>query len=176
MRECQERTIDQNRKGNLLVEANIRKPSSEDDEENKSAGRPCFVGLRRRPINSIKRKSNLGIPNNIFMDSSVSEHVVSDPAFLPDAQQVPDISVELPDGQRGTQRQRGKLIADVGCERIILSAVYYITSMNLNILSCFRLDERGVTTTIRNGKCILTYKKIMYHLHTLLKETAIDCS
>lgn len=48
---------------------------------------------------------------------------------------------------------------DVGHQRVILSSVYDISGMDLNILSCSRLDESGVTTTMRNGKCTQTDRK-----------------
>lgn len=43
----------------------------------------------------------------------------------------------------------------VSRERIALSNVCCISALNVNTMSCFRLDEKGVKTTVKNG---------MYHL------------
>lgn len=62
----------------------MRKPYSEDNKQDRLAARLFLVELRRCPINSVRRKPNLEIRDDIVVDSGKSEHVVSDPAFLAD--------------------------------------------------------------------------------------------
>lgn len=62
--------------------------------------------------------------------------------------------LKLANGVTATVTNGGQEIIDTVSSNIILTKVYLITSLKLNLISCWRLDDFGVTTTISDGVCI----------------------
>lgn len=89
----------------------------------------------------------------IVVGSETSNHVVWDQDLLIILQQVPKAPVKLPSGSRRDSNRHGMLYLQVDQERMTLTNVYYIPDINLNIMSCSRLAEKGVTTTVNNVTC-----------------------
>lgn len=105
----------------------------------------------RREENSLTGAAS----NEVIIDSGASEHVVGNIQLLTDVKMLPNIYVEHPGGQRVDTIQKGKFSLLLGSDYVTLTSMYYIPCMNINIISCTRLDEKRFTTTITNGVCHL---------------------
>lgn len=95
----------------------------------------------------------------ILIDNGASEHVVCGSFFLSNVRQVAAINVELANGANASSTLRGHIGIDTGRARVMVRNVYYIPDMSLNFLSCSRLDEKGVTTTIAQRRCIFSDRR-----------------
>lgn len=66
----------------------------------------------------------------------------------------------------------GRIGTKKGRARVLVSGVYFIPVMRLNILCCSRLDGRGLTTTIGQESCILFQRRANDTLTVLSREEA----
>lgn len=124
-------------------------PNKQEDEQ---SSRPFLLGYRIQPNDSTKEGFESIIRADIVIDSGASEHIVCELSLLSDIHKVLAISVELVNGTKVSCTQRGKIYVDVGRKLIIIGSIHYTPGTNLSILSCFKLDERGVTTTIKEAQ------------------------
>lgn len=93
---------------------------------------------------------------DIVIDSGGSKHVVCKRSYLREVQQVHVMSVEIANGMKAMYNLKGKINVDAGSRKITITSAYFTPGINLNILSCAGLKERGVSTKIERGICIYT--------------------
>lgn len=163
IRDCHARA---NRLGSSSGRSKNAGPNTLHNRDGKPDSRLCSV--RESSSWIIKRdRALVSITNNaIIVDSGASGHVIGYPTLLTEVEKVPNIQVEFPNGLRVASKQRGRLILMIGSERLTsCSAERYILlypcilKIKLNIPLCCRLDKKGITTSIRNGFCSLTYRR-----------------
>lgn len=82
----------------------------------------------------------------MIIDSGASEHVVPNKDYMSDIQNVPRLAVELTNGAIAKLTNMGTVVVDTGGGRILLTRVYYIPNIMLNLLPCSRLYEKRVST------------------------------
>lgn len=89
--------------------------------------------------------------NEIVVASEASEHVLCDKKLHSEVQQVPCVHVELPNGCSLVSNQKSIVSLQIEADETTLGLVYCTPSSNFNIMSCSKLDEKGVTRTKKNG-------------------------
>lgn len=80
--------------------------------------------------------------------------MISKETYLKETKKVAPITVELENETSSTSTLNGKIHVDSGMMRVLITNVYYILVMKMKIISCIRLDERGVSTEIKQGACM----------------------
>lgn len=62
-------------------------------------------------------------------------------------------------GLKASAKNQGDILVKVTNQPILFRNVYYVSSLQLNVMSCVRLDERGISTFIGRGQCSFHYRK-----------------
>lgn len=65
------------------------------------------------------------------------------------------MNVELANEAKVTSSASGSLERRAGGRTIILRKVYFIPTLNANLISCSRLDENGITINTLESQCCL---------------------
>lgn len=91
----------------------------------------------------------------IIIDSGASEHVVSDPNLLKREQKIEPMSVDLADGTTVIAHYRGPYEIGVGGRINVTFKAYLIPLLELNSVSCSRLNDYGYTTIFEREGCII---------------------
>lgn len=73
--------------------------------------------------------------------SGTSNYVVSNMDYMSDIQEVPRMVVELANGAISKSKNMGSVLDDTEDWRILLTRVYYMSNIRLNLQSCFKLDK-----------------------------------
>lgn len=111
--------------------------------------------IGRTNVNSDVQKT-LTEKNKVIIDSKLTVYAVCNPNLLMRVQQVPDDQVEPHTASRIACKIDCGLLLRMGSGRIILKSVFLIPGLNLNIISCSRLDGSSVTTIVENRLCCST--------------------
>ena len=92
--------------------------------------------------------------SDIVVDSGASEHVVCDRKFFKSMRTVERITVEMADGTTTSSNTAGTVCVKLR-DGILLEVrnVYYLPRLRMNLLSCARLDVKGITVSFENGRC-----------------------
>lgn len=79
--------------------------------------------------------------------------------LLSAVQQIPETSDDLPNWQRTITRRRRKLISGLDCIKVTQCSLYCIPEMNLNLISCSKMEKQEVTTVVKNRLGKITDEK-----------------
>lgn len=96
-------------------------------------------------MRAVIKEPNINIKSavDIVINSEASEHVGSDQPYLRETQQVAPRTVELANSESFASILKEKLDMDTGITLITITDAYCIPGVQLKIISCSRLDERG---------------------------------
>lgn len=78
---------------------------------------------------------------------------MSNTLYLTDLKEITLVTVELANGTSVTAVEEGIAELDIRRTRLVLCRAYYIPEIKLNLLSCTRKNDHGVTTTFGLVKC-----------------------
>lgn len=93
----------------------------------------------------------------IIITSKPSKHVESVTNLFTIIEQMESIQIEIANGMVVTSSREGSVTTSTDIEWFTLGTVYYIPFSQVNFMSCSRLDEYGVTTSIAKCNCSLYY-------------------
>lgn len=68
--------------------------------------------------------------------------------------------MKLAHGKVVTASHRGEVRMRIGKTVEKVSSVHYIPELQINLLSCSRINHKGMTTIISNGNCKLVHHKL----------------
>lgn len=93
------------------------------------------------------------------VDSGATEHAVNSLAYFEEVAEIEKVHPTIADGSRASATHKGKIMVMVRNQLILLQNVYYVPTLQRNILSCTQMDQRKISKTIAKGKCSYWYKK-----------------
>lgn len=91
--------------------------------------------------------------------SGVIEHTVNNIDYFENVSTLEHVKLTVTDRATAVVTHVGEVLVHVGEQRIRLRTVYYVPSLNLNILYCLRLDDRGISTFNTRNRCAFYYRK-----------------
>lgn len=91
--------------------------------------------------------------------SSASEQVVASINLFHSVMVVEGVELELTNVTTVKSRHKFKVLIDPGIMPLMWSIVCFIATLQVNLLSCSRLDEYGITTSISKKNCNLVYRE-----------------
>lgn len=89
----------------------------------------------------------------MIIDIGASENVVASINLFHSVMDVEEGKVDLANGKRVNFRHNDKALFDTGTMTLVLSTVHFIPTLQLNLLSCFRLDEFEITAVVSKKTC-----------------------
>lgn len=93
---------------------------------------------------------------NALMDSRASKHVVRDSKLFQSMENIFPIAVKLADGKTTTACQKTCVHVQFSHAKLMVRCVYHTPTLYINLLSCTRPDEQGITMKFSETRCILT--------------------
>lgn len=93
------------------------------------------------------------------MDSRATEHAVNNLMYFEKVTKIEGVNFTVADGSKALATHKGEALVMVTDQPIILKNVYYGPSLHLNVMSCARLDERGLATSLAKGQCLFYHRK-----------------
>lgn len=96
--------------------------------------------------------SKRGLDYMVF-DSGASEHIVADIGLFYTITGMNEVNVELADRSTVMFEYSVKVFIDIGSMPVSLGTLLIIPKHQVNLLSCSRIDEPGITTMISERKC-----------------------
>lgn len=121
----------------------MKAPSVNKKKQSRSTSASCDV-----------RENDNSARLNIVLDGGASEHAVNNLRMLTDIQKITQMPVERPNGTPLKTIHHGLLTVDANGSQISCRG-YRIPFIRLNMLSCTRMDDYGITRMIDGSKCVL---------------------
>lgn len=131
-------------------------PMSNPDFDGESDKRTIgtLATLRRR-VGLVTNGNQVSMRNSdIVIDSGASEHVVRERKYFSNLESSYPITVEMADGSKATTRLKGNINVKLyNGIRLMVKDVYYLPQLEMNLLSCSRLDKKAISVLFENGRC-----------------------
>lgn len=99
-----------------------------------------------------------------MLDSGAPENVVCNLKYLRNVEHVDEINAELANDAEVTSSKIGTVRVRFGNVKLFTCQAFYIPKLKLDLLSCSRLDDCGLTSTIAKGTCELFNRNLKTHL------------
>ena len=102
--------------------------------------------------------------DDIIADSGASEHLVNDLQYFENIESTERITIELADGNTATTNRHGTVRVALyespgdqerSAKILKLLKFYYLPQLDMNLMSCTRLDQSNITTSFAQESCIL---------------------
>lgn len=97
--------------------------------------------------------------DEIIIDSGSSEDVINNPVLFHTKEGPSKLEIEFANGVKASASEKGNIHVKIGSSLLILSNVYFIPGLELNLIFCARLDDHGILTKIDNSTCRLISRK-----------------
>lgn len=113
---------------------------------------PRNMGLSEMALSDIRSDRRVTI---ITVESGSWQSMVNSVNFFETVAPTPGRYVELADWTKVTANRKGTVAVNINRIVTTLSNIPYIQKLKLNLMSCCRLDQKAMTTTISKKKCPL---------------------
>lgn len=93
------------------------------------------------------------------MDSSVTKHNLNSFAYLEEVRVIENVYLAVGDGTRTSPTNKGSVLMMVKTNQYCSRTCNMYPRFSLNVLSCTRLYQRVISTTIEKGQCSFHYSE-----------------
>lgn len=125
-------------------------------------GKTVRFATLRKPVGAdVRVCTATALDSDIVVDSGASEHVVHDIRLFENLEETTQITVETADGTKATTKWAGDVRVRLSDGiQVVLTGVYYVPQLSMNLMSCGQLDEKEITASFENARCIFRDRRI----------------